>query len=137
MRSVHGAKPVAEKGPDRTDGNVVNESVLALRKSEMLTLFLAVIVPGVGHMFIGRTMRGFAFLMVEVVMMMAAMFGWALSWGVSGMTSPVVIAILPFMLLIWIWSVIDAYMSVRNYNETLLRTGVPPVFGRRSDDGRR
>ena len=106
-------------------------------KSEVLSIILAFIIPGAGHLYLGRLKRG--------LIILVAYFGLAvISMGVLFNVFPglfvadpadivfdtgslTVLAILSIIsLVIWIVQLIDAYNLTKQYNESVRRTGQAP-----------
>ena len=69
-------------------------------KSAVLAAILSFLIPGVGQLYAGSIGKGIAFLVV-------LLFGW-------GFTSTLIGALLgiPMLIVVYIWSPIDAYLVV-------------------------
>ncbi|NLI74463.1 MAG: zinc ribbon domain-containing protein [Euryarchaeota archaeon] len=108
-----------------------------IMKSEVLSLILGILIPGSGHLYIGRLTRGLIILVtyfgisfIGIILMLSA-FSYTYP---SDMTYPALEVSLIFpliilsmiLLVIWIAQLIDVYNLTKQYNDTVRRTGQPP-----------
>ena len=106
-------------------------------KSEILTILLAFLIPGAGHLYVGRLTRGlivlvsyFGITAISMIVLFTSIPGFA-SGDVSDiMNNTGLIAIVSVLsiiaLVIWIVQLIDAYNLTKQYNDTVRRTGQAP-----------
>jgi TM2 domain-containing membrane protein YozV len=99
------------------------------QKSGALAVVLAFIIPGAGHLYAGKIIRGIVFMVAFYGLTIVTVVGmWSLL--VSGTIViglfwfPVLMVIVEFV--IWLFQIIDAYNVTRNYNAALLATGRAP-----------
>ncbi|MBI3640299.1 MAG: hypothetical protein HY223_08305 [Thaumarchaeota archaeon] len=98
------------------------------KKSMALTTILAFLVVGVGHIYIGRTRRGIALLIIGLVAdtLISGMAFLMLSQGdTSSITdSPSFVAVFVAAsigsLVFFIWQIMDARKGCRKYNSTIV-----------------
>jgi TM2 domain-containing membrane protein YozV len=79
-------------------------------KSVALAIILAVLVPGLGHMYLRRFAQGLAILIVVAVLLLLFF-----------LIVTVVAAVA-----IWIWQIYDAYRTARDYNRSVRESGARP-----------
>jgi TM2 domain-containing membrane protein YozV len=79
-------------------------------KSVPLTIFLALVVPGLGHIYGRRYAQGIAILFIIIVLLLLYIFIFTIVAAV----------------LIWGWQVYDAYRNIRRYNQLVFETGARP-----------
>lgn len=79
-------------------------------KSTGIAVILAVLVPGLGHIYLGRIGEGIMYLILAFV------FG------------ALIILLIGFILLpiLWIWQIYDAYNKANQYNAAVQQTGRAP-----------
>lgn len=87
----------------RKEGNAlgIDQNTLGPTKSLGLTILLALLIPGVGHIYLGFVRRGITILIVGIALWFSSMFipfPWV--WGINAVY--------------WIWQIVDAY---RRYQE--------------------
>jgi TM2 domain-containing membrane protein YozV len=106
-------------------------------KSEALAIILAILVPGAGHLYIGRLTRGLVVLVtyfgisaISIITVFSAfpqfIYG---TMEAPAIGSGLIIALILLSLIsmiIWIVQLIDAYNLTKQYNETVRRTGQAP-----------
>ncbi len=108
-------------------------------KNEIVSLILAFFIPGLGHIYVGKLVRGVIFL-VSYFGLSALSF--ALIWDTIGNLSATsdpnfllnisndlllivgVISLVSFI--IWIVNLVDVYQQTKKYNEAVRRTGQAP-----------
>ena len=107
-------------------------------KSEVLSIILAILIPGAGHLYVGRLTRGLVILVayfgisaISMMVLFSAIPGFLtgdmMMDGSLGFDVFIVLILLSIVsLVIWIIQLIDAYNLTRQYNETVRRTGQPP-----------
>lgn len=99
--------------------------VMVNHKSEGLTLILAIIVTGLGHMYVGKLSQGAMLLVLQIILGVVMYFGFLLATtSVIGFILMGAVAIVSFV--IWIYSIIDADKLAKQYNASLIETGNPP-----------
>lgn len=110
-----------------------------LRKSELVTIILGVILPGAGHLYIGKLARGLmiltAFLSIRVIYVLwwLPLIGGLLGASQTEELMSIIISNLGKLsiliivdLIIWVSQLIDVYSLTNKYNEELRLTGQPP-----------
>lgn len=75
------------------------------KKSEGLALILSLLITGLGHIYAGKTDKGIALLIAQVVCLVVGMF-LLVPWVIS--------------LVLWIYGMYDSYVITKEYNEYLL-----------------
>lgn len=109
------------------------------QKNEIVSLILAFFIPGLGHIYVGKLMRGVIFL-VSYFGLSAISF--ALIWNAIGnlamagdpnfmlsMSNDLLIVVSIISLIsfvIWIVNLVDVYQQTKKYNEAIRRTGQAP-----------
>ncbi|MBI0583255.1 MAG: TM2 domain-containing protein [Methanomassiliicoccus sp.] len=108
-------------------------------KSELISILLAFFIPGAGHLYLGKWVRGIIFLVsyfglniVSGVLLFNAIGNLAnasdpnfilnISNDLLVMIS--VISVVTFI--IWIINLVDAYLLTKKYNDALRQTGKAP-----------
>ncbi|MDR3282960.1 MAG: zinc ribbon domain-containing protein [Candidatus Methanoplasma sp.] len=100
-------------------------------KNTGLTVILAFLFTGLGHLYIGRIKRGVGIIIGGVLLPLASLFAFlpllALNdeSGLGGFII-IVIAVLVLDFAYWLWNIFDAHKLANEYNEALRRTGNPP-----------
>jgi len=79
-------------------------------KSVVLSIVLAVLVPGLGHIYLRRFAQGVAILVIVVVLLFLFFL----------------IITLVAAAIIWIWQIYDAYRTANEFNRTVRATGARP-----------
>ena len=79
-------------------------------KSAGLAAVLALIIPGLGHIYLGKIGDGIVYLVLSVVL--GALF--------------FLIVPLIILLILWIWQIFDAYNKANQYNAAVQQTGRAP-----------
>jgi TM2 domain-containing membrane protein YozV len=79
-------------------------------KSVPLAIILALIVPGLGHMYCRKFAQGLAILIVTISLLFLY----------------ILVITLVAAVLIWGWQVYDAYRLARKYNDRVAETGARP-----------
>lgn len=97
-------------------------------KSAGLAAVLAVLIPGVGHIYVGKVMEGIIILILSIVIgsvgsVVVILWGLA-TWGVGFIFGVVILAII--YLVFWVWQIFDAYNKANQYNAALQQTGRTP-----------
>ncbi|NLK26041.1 MAG: zinc-ribbon domain-containing protein [Euryarchaeota archaeon] len=80
-------------------------------KSAGIAAVLALIIPGVGHIYAGMITRGILYLILNVVL-------WTIGW--------ITVFGLIIALVFYIWQIYDAYNKTNEYNRLLQQTGRAP-----------
>ena len=70
-------------------------------KSAVLAAILSLLIPGLGHFYLGIIGKGFMFLILEIV-------GWILTGSIFGMFFGI-----PMLFILPIWACIDAYIAAQ------------------------
>jgi TM2 domain-containing membrane protein YozV len=79
-------------------------------KSVGLGLILSFFLPGLGHLYAGRIDKGVGILIAFIIMVATYFF--------------ILTGFIAFV--IWLWTLVDVYQEINEYNEHLMRTGRPP-----------
>lgn len=82
------------------------------RKSPWAALLLSVLIPGLGHFYVGKSQRGLLILLVSIM-----------SLGTGLFAIPMVLSV---AILIWAVALVDAYGSAKEYNAFVESGGRPP-----------
>ena len=83
-------------------------------KSEAITIVLSIILPGVGHIYIGQFVKGIVIRSVDIVITI-------LLWTVEPLIG---IAYFPLT----IWACYDSYKLCKTYNNHIQQFGRPPKW---------
>ncbi len=81
------------------------------KKSEALAVVLSFFIPGLGQMVTGYFGKGIIFFLVEFVL---AVMAFILSFIFIGLL------LWPVWFGIWIWNLIDAYLTIKKFNTDLM-----------------
>ncbi|MDW5562750.1 MAG: DUF6677 family protein [Methanomassiliicoccus sp.] len=109
------------------------------QKNEIVSILLAFFIPGLGHIYLGRIMRGIVFL-VSYFGLNALSIGiiWNAVGDMAASGDPnfmvglsndllIVVSIIGLIaIIIWIVNLIDVYQQTKKYNEAIRRTGQAP-----------
>lgn len=107
-------------GPDEYD----MASILVNRKSEGLAILLSFIITGLGQMYVGRIGRGISLLVAQIVMSLLAMMVLpTMSYSSPGAVLAASLTLMLAILILWIYSMYDAYSLAKEHNQELLRRG--------------
>lgn len=79
-------------------------------KSVPLAIILAVLVPGLGHVYLRRFAQGAAIFIVVVALLLLFFLVFTVIAAVA----------------IWAWQIYDAYRTVNEYNRVVSETGARP-----------
>ncbi len=79
-------------------------------KNAGLVAILALIVPGLGHIYLGKIGEGLVYLVLIAIL--AAL--WFL------------VITLVIMVILWLWQIFDAYKKANQYNSVVQQTGRAP-----------
>ncbi|NLK26040.1 MAG: zinc ribbon domain-containing protein [Euryarchaeota archaeon] len=104
-------------------------------KSEVLSIILALLIPGTGHLYIGKLVQGliiliayFSLYVLSMVWLLPIMISIddpaAYLYDAGTLTALVLVSIIAFI--IWIVQLIDVYNQTKKYNDVLRQTGQPP-----------
>lgn len=105
------------------------------RKSTGLAAVLALILGffglwGVGHIYVGKLGRGFALLIIGVLLAIGGfllIIGAAFAGGLAGLAGGAIFWVITIILLVgWIWQTFDAYNLAKRYNEYVYEHGRAP-----------
>jgi TM2 domain-containing membrane protein YozV len=80
------------------------------QKSPGVAAILALLIPGVGHIYDGKIAEGIIILVLSIVL--------GVLWWL------IIPAIILFVL--WIWQIFDAYNKANRYNQSMQQTGRAP-----------
>lgn len=101
------------------------------QKSGVLALVLAFIIPGAGHLYAGKFIRGIIFMASFYGLGILTFLGWwaifvsgSLGGGWSLLGFSAIMIILAFV--VWVFNMIDAYSVTKKYNAELVATGRAP-----------
>lgn len=109
----------------------------ASTKSEALSIILAILIPGSGHLYVGRLTRGLVILIsyfglsvLGTVLLFSAIPGvFTGDLPDASLETNLLIPLIVLSmisLIIWIVQLIDVYNLTKQYNDTVRRTGQPP-----------
>ncbi len=93
--------------PQPCGGATAAASILANKKSSGLTVLLSVLVPGLGHMYLGKGLAGAALLASSAAILAT---GWFL------VLPEIWLAAVP----VWLYGIYDGYQKCKRYNTYLL-----------------
>ncbi len=82
-------------------------------KSAGLAAVLAFLIPGLGHIYLGKIGEGLFYLIISIVM--AALSPFTLF-----------VLFIPLVVIYWIWQIYDAYKKANQYNRAVQQTGRAP-----------
>lgn len=99
------------------------------QKSGGLAVILAFVLPGAGHIYAGRILRGIAFMAAFFSIGIIIGIGWwaTITTGTPGINLlwfSVLMIVISFV--IWLFNMVDAYNVTKKYNAELLATGRAP-----------
>ena len=77
-------------------------------KNEVVAVLISFILPGVGHIYAGKTKKGVLLLILYIVLFLTVI-------GIIG------------SVIIWIYALIDSYKTVQAYNAFLMQYGRAPT----------
>ena len=93
-------------------------------KSSGLAAILAFLIPGLGHIYLGKITEGIIFMILAVAIWVLAGFAIVVSLLIFGILGFVIGLILYFIF--WAWQIYDAYNKANEYNAAVQRTGRAP-----------
>jgi len=124
--------------PDQQYGQPYGANVPP-QKNEIISIILAFLVPGLGHIYLGKIMRGIAFLVGSIgISLLSSIVLWSYAGGMimtedpnfwMSMSSDMWIALIAILLVgivIWIVNMVDVYQQTKKYNEAIRMTGKAP-----------
>lgn len=82
-----------------------SSAMMMHKKSEGLALLLSLIITGLGHIYVGKSDKGAALLIAQIICLVAGAFV-LIPWIIS--------------LVLWIYGMYDSYVIAKEYNEYLL-----------------
>jgi TM2 domain-containing membrane protein YozV len=97
------------------DGNMDNQKMMIYmtqKKSEVLAAVLSFFIPGLGQLVTGYIGKGIIFLFSTYITLFLAVL---LTFILIGFL------LYPVCLVLWIWSIVDAYSNVKKFNITLMQ----------------
>jgi hypothetical protein len=109
------------------------------QKSEIISIILAFFIPGLGHIYVGKLVRGVIFLVSYFgLSAISAALLWDTLANLGTTTDPNfllnissdlllitgIISVISFI--IWIVNLVDVYQQTKKYNEAIRRTGQAP-----------
>jgi TM2 domain-containing membrane protein YozV len=109
------------------------------RKSEGIALLLAILLPGAGHLYGGKIVKGIVIMLTFFAVPIVIYLAWLLfftpadftvDWPFGSIPNTnlivftVIMAIVLFIL--WIYQLIDAYNVTKRFNSELMATGREP-----------
>lgn len=87
-------------------------SIMVNKKSEALALILSLIIPGLGQIYIGQSIRGI--LMFVMIFIIAILTMFFVLFGI-------------LYIVLWLYAMYDAFKGAKEYNRYLLEhNGQPP-----------
>jgi len=119
-----GAKLSGGTGPQGTGQGYSNPMYVTPQKSAGLAAVLALLLPGLGHIYVGKLTTGILLMFMGIILAAFAMSALFIFHYVAvGL-----FLILPILLLIvWVWNIYDAYTLANKYNDHLrMNNGNPP-----------
>jgi len=97
-------------------------------KSAGIAAILAVLIPGLGHIYLGKITEGIVYLVLGVIILgmggAVAVFLGVATGGVGYLIGLGIIAVL--YLAFWAWQIYDAYNKSNQYNASIQQTGRAP-----------
>jgi TM2 domain-containing membrane protein YozV len=108
-------------------------------KSELLAVILGFFIPGAGHIYLGKLVRGLIFMIAYFSLSVISVWVvWNQIGGLVSTSDPneimnalsgsigLIMAVSIATFIIWIVQIVDVYMLTKKYNEGLQRTGQAP-----------
>lgn len=97
-------------------------------KSAGIAAILAFLIPGLGHIYLGKITEGIVYLILGVAIwsvggIVVIIVGIA-TWGLGILVGIAVLTII--YLVFWIWQIYDAYNKANQFNAALQQTGRAP-----------
>jgi len=95
---------------------------LVEHKDTVVAFLLALILPGVGHLYAGEVKKGIvilAFFIIVGIAAIVAFVGMFMTFGMGGDTSSatgLIIVVLIISVVIWLYQVYDAYQAALRFN---------------------
>ncbi len=109
------------------------------QKNEIISIVLAFFVPGLGHIYLGKFMRGImflasyialsaisAFIVINAVGDLSMMSDPNAMMNLSSGTWTAIILVSMISFIIWIVNLVDVYLQTKKYNEAIRLTGKAP-----------
>ncbi len=98
-------------------------------KDTALALILSLIIPGIGQVYCGKVARGITILIVSILLVPILYLGYAILFVETESDTALLIGLLAaciVSLAFWIWNIIDAYNTAKEYNTYTTNNGNPP-----------
>ncbi len=107
------------------------------RKSEGIALLLAILLPGAGHLYAGKIIKGVAILLTFFAVTIITYLAWFVAfntavftsdWSSGSIPSFIVFTVIMgiVLMIIWIYQLVDAYSVTKRFNAELMATGREP-----------
>jgi|GEM_PF-678569 len=103
------------------------------RKEGWIAVLLALLIPGVGHIYAGKIAKGIIILIImpAATVIIAITSYAAVMGGDPSSFNPVpfmgaYLVIYVVLLAFYFWQIYDAYMTIEKYNRSLSQDGKPP-----------
>lgn len=98
-------------------------------KDTALALILSLIIPGIGQVYCGKVARGITILIVSILLVPILYLGYAILFVETESDTALLIGLLVAgiaSLAFWIWNIVDAYNTAKEYNTYTTNNGNPP-----------
>lgn len=98
-------------------------------KDTALALILSLIIPGIGQVYCGKVARGIAILIVSILLVPILYLGYAILFVETESDTALLIGLLIAGIAsfaFWIWNIVDAYNTAKEYNTYTTNNGNPP-----------
>lgn len=105
-------------GVVKTEGYKPKSQVIYGTKSDIFALLLSLFIIGAGEIYVGKANKGVKLLILSIAV-------WVLAVVLSAFINDLIM--IGFVTaVIWIYSMVDSYELVQEYNQALRDTGYPP-----------
>lgn len=115
---------------DSIQGQAYHPPIAAMPlKDTALALILSLIIPGIGQVYCGKVARGITILIVSILLVPILYLGYAILFVETESDMVLLTGLLVacvVSLAFWIWNIVDAYNTAKEYNTYLTNNGNPP-----------